>query len=76
MQLCAKGGIIVVFGCAGSHMGVEIFPEMIFRSVKYSFPSLVPTCGGRDLPGNAFQVNKVKITFPCAHPWGSNSSWR
>ncbi len=34
MELCAKGGIIVVFGCAGSHMGVEIFPEMIFRSVK------------------------------------------
>jgi hypothetical protein len=48
MQLCAKGGIIVVFGCAGSHMGVEIFPEMIFRLVK---------C--RDLSRDDFQVSEV-----------------
>jgi hypothetical protein len=30
-MLSAKGGILLVFGCAGLRQGVEIFPEMIFR---------------------------------------------
>jgi hypothetical protein len=34
---------------------------MIFRSVKYSLPSLVPTLGGRDLPGDDFQVSKYSL---------------
>jgi hypothetical protein len=38
-------------------MEAEIYPEMIFRSAKYGLPSLVPTLGGRDLPGNDFQVS-------------------
>jgi hypothetical protein len=40
-------------------MGVEIFPEIIFRLVKYSLPSLVTTRGGRTLPGDDFQVSEV-----------------
>jgi len=32
MNLAAKGGILLVFGCASARKGCELFPEMIFRS--------------------------------------------
>jgi hypothetical protein len=33
VMMAAKGCILLVFGYASAHRGVEIFPEMIFRWV-------------------------------------------